>query len=68
MEKKDMISRRMAVAGIGAGIAGLAVTPAFAGGYSFTPENATTALEDPTTKYQGPLFRPQQQPFPGLAN
>ncbi|MCX3267232.1 SDR family oxidoreductase [Pedobacter agri] len=64
--KKELMTRRQAVAGLGVGIAGLAVSPAFAtDGVAFS---APAALQDPTTKYPRPPFKPQQQPFPGLAS
>jgi len=64
--KKELMTRRQAVAGLGVGIAGLAVSPAFAtDGVAFS---APAALQDPTTKYPRPPFKPQKQPFPGLAS
>lgn len=66
--KNNLISRRQAVAGIGAGIATAAVSPAWGSGSVLSPKfDQAALLEDPTTKYPRPPFKPQQQPFPGLA-
>lgn len=60
------ISRRKAIAGIGAGIA--AVTAA--GNVDAMPGNniQTETMEDPLTKYPKPPFEAQTQPWPGLAS
>jgi NAD(P)-dependent dehydrogenase (short-subunit alcohol dehydrogenase family) len=61
------ITRRKALAGIGVGLGSLAVQPGFAN-QKDQPENPQiTGLEDPTAKYPKPPFKPQQQPWPGLA-
>lgn len=66
--KNELITRRQAVTGLGVGLAGLAVSPVFgADGVPLTGA-AAAALQDPTTKYPRPPFKPQQQPFPGLAS
>ncbi|PWS29602.1 NAD(P)-dependent oxidoreductase [Pedobacter yonginense] len=68
MENKETITRRQAVAGLGLGIAGLAVTPSFAAENLSISEKEAMALIDPTTKYPRPPFKAQKQPFPGLAS
>ncbi|MGA9649838.1 SDR family NAD(P)-dependent oxidoreductase, partial [Pedobacter sp.] len=68
MENKETITRRQAVAGLGLGIAGLAITPTFAAENLSAQGKDAAALIDPTTKYPRPPFNPQQQPFPGLAS
>ncbi|MFL5739586.1 MAG: SDR family oxidoreductase [Flavisolibacter sp.] len=68
IDEKNIISRRKIIAGLGAGIATLAVSPSFAGGarqQQFTPD--PTGLEDPKTKFPKPPFKAQSQPWPGLA-
>jgi len=66
MEKKNAISRREALTGIGAIIATAAISPASA---AQPVENGATKLpEDPTTKYPRPPFKEQKQPWPGLAS
>lgn len=67
MEEHNPMTRRRAIIGIGAGVAGLAARPSFAAQAkeeSMTPQK----LEDPTTKYPKPPFKGQEQPWPGLAN
>jgi len=62
----EKIARRKVIAGIGAGLASLAVKPVFA-----TDVNADTGaqdLENPLTKYPKPPFEEQSQPWPGLAS
>jgi NAD(P)-dependent dehydrogenase (short-subunit alcohol dehydrogenase family) len=67
--KNNLISRRQAVAGIGAGIATATVSQAWGSGSILSPKfDQAALLEDPTTKYPRPPFKPQQQPFPGLAS
>lgn len=68
MNEENKISRRQVIGGLGAGIAAVAVSPAFAGG---TPSGETSSagkLEDPTTKYPKPPFKEQSQPWPGLGS
>src|SRR3954469_622786 len=67
MQETNPISRRRAIIGIGAGVAGLAARTNFAAQAkeeSMTPQK----LEDPTTKYPKPPFKGQEQPWPGLAS
>jgi NAD(P)-dependent dehydrogenase (short-subunit alcohol dehydrogenase family) len=62
MNEVKKITRRKAIAGLAA----VAVTPAYAG----TRESkmpAAEKLQDPTTKYPKPPFKSQSQPWPGLA-
>ncbi|RNL55795.1 SDR family oxidoreductase [Pedobacter jejuensis] len=66
--KNDFMTRREAVTGLGVGIAGLAVSPAFGAESNIEPSNGFAGMENPTTKYPRPPFKPQQQPFPGLSS
>lgn len=69
MEEKTALSRRRAIAGIGAGIASLTVAPALAGTGNFDKgEQTPQGLEDPLNKYPKPPFKEQSQPWPGLAS
>lgn len=68
MKTNDKITRRSAIAGLGAGLATIAVSPVFgANGFSVPEINKNLPLEDPTTKYPKPPFNKQLQPWPGLA-
>jgi NAD(P)-dependent dehydrogenase (short-subunit alcohol dehydrogenase family) len=66
---EDKISRRTAIQGIGAGIAGLSASSAFGMGdqLSIVDENTHASMDDPTNKYPKPPFKAQKQPWPGLA-
>src|SRR4051794_1113789 len=64
----NKISRRKALGGIGAGIATLAVSPAFADPHAIYDDGAELNMKDPTTKYPRPPFQSQSQPWPGLAS
>ncbi|HEY3664005.1 MAG TPA: SDR family oxidoreductase [Chthoniobacterales bacterium] len=68
MNDQNKMSRRRALGGIGAGLAGLAITQSF--GAQGRKESAVTPekLQDPTTKYPKPPFKGQEQPWPGLAS
>ncbi|PZR28846.1 MAG: NAD(P)-dependent oxidoreductase [Citrobacter freundii] len=69
MDEKKLFTRRKALSGIGAGIATLAIAPAFAGSVTGTgTDQMPPGLEDPLTKYPKPPFREQSQPWPGLAS
>ena len=68
MNEDNKINRRKVIAGIGAGLATMAVKPVFAGNKDFTAENSPLDLTDPTTKYPKPPFQSQSQPWPGLAS
>lgn len=62
------MTRRTALAGMGAGLATVAVSPVFgASGFS-VPANGNFKLEDPVNKYPKPPFKEQTQPWPGLAS
>src|SRR6478735_9208488 len=64
----NSINRRKVIAGIGAGLAAVAINPAFANSNNAGMENESIKdLEDPTTKYPKPPFQPQTQEWPGLA-
>jgi len=65
MDKKNNISRRQALTGIGAVLATTVIHPAMAGELGEIP--ASGMAEDPTTKYPRPPFKSQSQPWPGLA-
>lgn len=68
MNTTEKMSRRAALGGIGAGLATVAITPAFgAEGLTSPLFPSAMPLEDPTTKYPKPPFREQKQPWPGLA-
>jgi NAD(P)-dependent dehydrogenase (short-subunit alcohol dehydrogenase family) len=68
MNEENKISRRKVIGGIGAGLATMAVSPAFAiDGLSYSGSSATAKLEDPVGKYPKPPFKGQSQPWPGLA-
>lgn len=71
MNDQEKMSRRKVIGGLGAGLASMAVAPAFGmpgiEGISGNSGNGAAGLEDPTTKYPRPPFKAQQQPWPGLA-
>src|SRR3954447_9186689 len=67
MEETNFISRRRAIIGIGAGVAGLAARTSY-GAESKEESMTPQKLEDPTTKYPKPPFKGQEQPWPGLAS
>lgn len=67
MNEQDKAARRRLIGGIGAGIASMAILPAFAGDNHPPQLFEETALEDPTKKYPRPPFKSQPQPWPGLA-
>jgi NAD(P)-dependent dehydrogenase (short-subunit alcohol dehydrogenase family) len=65
MENSNKMTRRAALAGIGA----VAVSPVLAASEFSVPfTGATYKLEDPVGKYPKPPFREQKQPWPGLAS
>jgi NAD(P)-dependent dehydrogenase (short-subunit alcohol dehydrogenase family) len=69
MNNENKMSRRKVLGGIGAGLAAVAVSPAFAAqGLSGTEYSLAPALADPTTKYPKPPFKSQSQPWPGLVS
>ncbi|WP_426485227.1 SDR family oxidoreductase [Flavobacterium sp. 2] len=66
MEIKKVISRRNALAGMGAVIATAAINPTMANGLNLGEVHLSNGSEDPTTKYPRPPFKEQKQPWPGL--
>ncbi len=68
MNTENKIDRRKLIAGLGAGIATLAVKPVFADAKQHLENHPPANLEDPTTKYPKPPFQEQSQPWPGLAS
>lgn len=67
MEENKTMTRRQAVAGIGATLAAAAVSPAFAAaGSDGTYREAGAKISDPKTLYPKPPFKSQPQPWPGL--
>lgn len=67
MTETDKINRRTVITGLGAGLAAVAVSPAFAANGIANTENSALPLEDPASKYPKPPFKEQSQPWPGLA-
>jgi len=68
MSKDNTMSRRTAIAGMGAVIATAVVNPVLAEGTSGAESSGSSIPEDPTTKYPRPPFKAQSQPWPGLAS
>lgn len=68
MNKENKIARRRLLAGMGAGLAAVAVNPVFAEGKFIDASAAAPELEDPVSKYPKPPFENQSQPWPGLAS
>ncbi|MEP6683827.1 MAG: SDR family oxidoreductase [Parafilimonas sp.] len=62
----EKIARRKVIAGMGAGLASLAVKPVFANERNVDTDPQD--LENPVTKYPKPPFEEQSQPWPGLAS
>ncbi|MGB2628766.1 MAG: SDR family oxidoreductase [Candidatus Acidiferrum sp.] len=58
-------SRRQIVSGLGAGLAATVVRPTYR--EHMTQPSTPQPLQDPTDKYPRPPFKPQSQPWPGLA-
>lgn len=67
MSKDNTMSRRDAIAGMGAVLATAAINPVMAGGLADESTLTAAIPEDPTTKYPRPPFKEQKQPWPGLA-
>lgn len=69
MKKDNTLTRRQVIGGLGAAVATLAISPAFAGNETkkFNLLSDDPGLEDPRTKYPKPPFNKQSQPWPGLA-
>lgn len=69
MKDEINMGRRKALGGLGLGLAAMAVNPSFASAAESAAGAATAyRLEDPTTKYPKPPFKPQSQPWPGLTS
>lgn len=70
MNEHNRISRRKVIGGLGATLATLAATPTFAAAdmqHAGAQPPTPPGLQDPATKYPKPPFKPQSQPWPGLA-
>jgi NAD(P)-dependent dehydrogenase (short-subunit alcohol dehydrogenase family) len=70
-ESTPAVSRRQAAGLFGVGIAAAAATPALALGAdpkTNSPRSTEPTMDDPRTKYPQPPFKPQTQPWPGLAS
>ncbi|GAB4043527.1 SDR family oxidoreductase [Spirosoma jeollabukense] len=67
---ENQLNRRQVIGGLGSGLAAtLMASPVFADSDPQLTEGAApAALVDPTTKYPKPPFKPQPQPWPGLAS
>lgn len=68
LPQKTTISRRKAIAGIGASLTALAVNPVWAGDGGKPKGAEVSGPEDPINKYPKPPFKSQEQPWPGLAS
>lgn len=69
MINENQLSRRQLIGGLGTGLAATVVgAPVFAASEGQATEAAPAPLVDPTTKYPKPPFKPQSQPWPGLAS
>jgi len=66
MEQEYKITRRKALAGIGATLAIMSINPVWAGDKG-QKSTGVSGPEDPRNKYPGPPFKSQSQPWPGLA-
>src|SRR5436190_17055508 len=68
MEEKNQIGRRNIIKGLGATLATLAISPAFATPDTNPHTSVPPGLENPVDKYPKPPFKSQSQPWPGLAS
>ena len=68
-DEQHKISRRKVLTGLGTGMAVLAINPTAFGtpGDDKKKAKAAAALQNPLEKYPKPPFKPQSQPWPGLA-
>ena len=67
MDPDKLLTSRRGLAGVAAGLAAVAATPALADQKaSDTPTVPARPLTDPAKEYSGPPFLPQSQPWPGL--
>lgn len=66
---RETYNRRQILAGMGLGLASIAVTPlSSSAGIFSNSSDGPPDLEDPRGKYPKPPFESQSQPWPGLAN
>ncbi len=63
---ESRFSRRQIVSSLGVSLAATVVRPTSPG--NMTQSSPTQALQNPTLKYPKPPFKPQSQPWPGLAS
>lgn len=68
MNEPNLINRRRAIKGIGAGFAAIATANGAFGAPHTTKTMTSEKLQDPRTKYPKPPFKGQEQPWPGLAS
>jgi short chain dehydrogenase len=68
MNEGNKIHRRQVIGGIGATLAAVAVTPAFASPSKNINNENPKGLVNPVTKYPKPPFPSQTQPWPGLVS
>jgi len=68
MNTDNKINRRTAIGGLGAGLAALSISPAFAAGGIAEGYQPGQPLQDPLSMYPKPPFKEQKQPWPGLAS
>ncbi|GAB4020126.1 SDR family oxidoreductase [Spirosoma sp. KCTC 42546] len=70
MINENQLSRRQLIGGIGSGLAATVLAPAVLANSEsqVVGSLAPAPLVDPTTKYPKPPFKPQPQPWPGLAS
>jgi NAD(P)-dependent dehydrogenase (short-subunit alcohol dehydrogenase family) len=68
MNDDNKMTRRQAVAGLGATLATAAIPAAFAAPGQIRNIQGDPKLEDPKSKYPKPPFKNQPQPWPGLQN
>lgn len=66
MDKKNQMSRRQVIAGLGTTLAAAAITPAFGAAASSQQADGDVKLIDPRPLYPKPPFKSQPQPWPGL--
>ncbi|WP_114941172.1 SDR family oxidoreductase [Mucilaginibacter endophyticus] len=65
MNNNDKMTRRQVVAGLGATLAAVAVSPAL-GASPVSAADGPAKISDPTKLYPKPPFKSQPQPWPGL--
>jgi NAD(P)-dependent dehydrogenase (short-subunit alcohol dehydrogenase family) len=68
MKEDNKIHRRQVIGGLGATLAAVAVTPAFASPEKNIKYEGPEGLVNPLTKYPKPPFPSQSQPWPGLVS